>query len=313
MSTAIFEQAGIEIYDAKDSYEALQQAGLDWEVEKRDLYYNEPVIIDEGYGIYDNYTIIPKYQGNFRKDNNQFLGISTDRYNILQNKEAFSILDNLKDFNFIKGGVTSNGKKVYLIGDSNNDFYIDGQTDMVKLYYTFIHGHDGKNGIKFLISPMRVVCINQLNYNLNNTDFKFTISHAGNLISKMQTLVKLTNQAHQYTAELQKEIQRQLNNKITFDIQPMLQTLFPTKDDDSKKVVEEKEQAIISILDLYNNKPDLQNYKGTEFGIISAISDYTSHKKPLRETKTYYDTALVSMLEGSDIIEQAREYIANIA
>lgn len=303
MSTAIFEEAGIEIYDAKDSLDALQQAGLDWEVEKRDLFY-----ID-----YDNFNQpknIGEYQGNFRKDTNQFLGISTDRYNLLQNREAFSILDNLKDFTFLKGGTTTKGKKVYLIGDSNNDFYIDSQTDQVKLYYTFIHGHDGKNGIKFLISPMRVVCINQLNYNFKHADFKFSFTHTGNLADKMQILVQLTNKAHKYTAELQQEIQRQLNTKITFDIEPMLRTLFPIEDKDSKKVVEDKEQAIISILDLYNNKPDLQNYKGTEFGIISAISDYTSHKQPLRETKTYYDTALIKMLEGSDIIEQAREYLA---
>ena len=313
MSTAIFEEAGIEIYDAKDSLDALQQAGLDWKVEKRDLYYEKHTVYDELYSQY-NYNKIPEYQGNFRTDTNQFLGISTNRYNILQNREAFSILDNLKDFNFIKGGITTKGKKVYLIGDSNNDFYIDGQTDKVKLYYTFIHGHDGKNGIKFLISPMRVVCINQLNYNLNRTDFKFTFSHTGNIASKMQTLVLLTNQAHQYTAELQQEIQRQLSNKITFDIENMLSNhLFKIKDEDSKKVIEDKEQAVISILNLYNNKPDLQNYKGTEFGILSAISDYTSHKQPLRETKTYYDTALIKMLEGSDTIEQARKYIANAA
>lgn len=303
MSTAIFEEAGIEIYDAKDSLDALQQAGLDWEVEKRNLFY-----ID-----YDNFNQpknIGEYQGNFRKDTNQFLGISTDRYNLLQNREAFSILDNLKDFTFLKGGTTTKGKKVYLIGDSNNDFYIDGQTDQVKLYYTFIHGHDGKNGIKFLISPMRVVCINQLNYNFKHADFKFSFAHTGDLVAKMQILVQLTNKAHKYTAELQQEIQRQLNTKITFDIEPMLRTLFPIEDKDSKKIIEDKEQAIISILDLYNNKPDLQNYKGTEFGVISAISDYTSHKQPLRETKTYYDTALIKMLEGSDIIEQAREYLA---
>lgn len=304
MSTAIFSNAGIDIYDAKNSLEALQQAGLDWKVEKRDLFY-----ID--YDDFNQPKNIGDYQGNFRSDTNQFLGISTNRYSILQNKEAFSILDELKNFTFIKGGTTSRGKKVYLIGDSNNDFYIDGQTDKIKLYYTFIHGHDGKNGVKFLISPMRVVCINQLNYNLQNTDFKFSFSHTGNLTDKMQTLVKLTNQAHQYTHELQVEIQRQLNRKITFDIEPMLNKLFPIEDNDSKKVIEDKQQAVISILDLYNNKPDLQNYKGTEFGVLSAISDYTSHKQPLRETKTYYDTALVSMLEdGSSIIEQAREYLA---
>ena len=313
MSTAIFEQAGIEIYDAKDSLDALQQAELDWEVEKRDLYYEK----NTAYYLLlasQKYNKIPEYQGNFRVDTNQFLGVSTNRYNILQNREAFSILDNLKDFNFIKGGTVSKSKKVYLIGDSNNDFYIDGKTDRVKLYYTFIHGHDGKNGIKFLISPMRMACTNQLNYILKHTDFKFTFSHTGNLINKMQVLVNLTNKAHNYTAELQQEIQRQLNNKINFNVENMLSNhLFKIEDTDSKKVLQDKEQAVVTILNLYNNKPDLQNYKGTEFGIISAISDYTSHKEPLRKTKTYYDTALIKMLEGSEIIEQARKYIADVA
>ena len=70
------------IMDAPASREALELAGLDWQVESRNIY--------SGTG-----AMIPGYRANVRSTDNAVLGVVSDRYRIVQNKEAFQFTDDL--------------------------------------------------------------------------------------------------------------------------------------------------------------------------------------------------------------------------
>ena len=50
------------------------------------------------------------------------------------------------------------GKKVFVVGKSNEQIDIDGSGDLVDFYLTFLHGHDGKSGIRFILCPVRMFC-----------------------------------------------------------------------------------------------------------------------------------------------------------
>ena len=64
------------IMDAPASREALELAGLDWQVESRNIY--------SGTG-----SMIPGYRANVRSTDDAVLGVVSDRYRIVQNEEAF--------------------------------------------------------------------------------------------------------------------------------------------------------------------------------------------------------------------------------
>lgn len=60
--------------------EALKKSGLNWEVIQKSIFTS------------DN-TIIPSYKANIRSKDGHALSIVTDRYNIVQNEEAFAFID----------------------------------------------------------------------------------------------------------------------------------------------------------------------------------------------------------------------------
>ena len=68
------------IMDAPASREALELAGLDWQVESRNIY--------SGTG-----SMIPGYRANVRSTDDAVLGVVSDRYRIVQNEEAFQFTD----------------------------------------------------------------------------------------------------------------------------------------------------------------------------------------------------------------------------
>ena len=70
------------IMDAPASREALELAGLDWQVESRNIY--------SGTG-----AMIPGYRANVRSTDEAVLGVVSDRYRIVQNEEAFQFTDDL--------------------------------------------------------------------------------------------------------------------------------------------------------------------------------------------------------------------------
>jgi len=70
------------IMDVPASHEALELAGLDWQVESQNIYS-------------ETNTIISGYRANVRSTVSAVLGVVSDRYRIVQNEEAFQFTDDL--------------------------------------------------------------------------------------------------------------------------------------------------------------------------------------------------------------------------
>jgi len=62
--------------------EALEVAGLDWNVNQSSIFTNDDILI-------------PNYKANIRDIDEQILGVVTDRYKVVQNEEAFAFTDSL--------------------------------------------------------------------------------------------------------------------------------------------------------------------------------------------------------------------------
>ena len=92
---------GTIVMDAPDSHHALHLAGLDWKVEQQDVYTE------------DNF-IIPGYKVNVRNTDLATLGIVSDKYQIVQNEEAFSFTDALLEdgVRYETAGSLQGGRKV---------------------------------------------------------------------------------------------------------------------------------------------------------------------------------------------------------
>ena len=302
---SIFEQAGKDIPEGlpdnkiKTVFEA---TGLDWVVEQKEV-----AVLEKD----NSYSFLRNYVANYRSDNNQFLGMVHPKdYKVVQNCDAFDFIDELPNFTFEKVGMFNGGKKVFVVGKSNEQIAIDGSDDLVNFYLTFLHGHDGKSGIRFILCPVRMFCMNQLNLMLQTANFKYNIAHTGDIQFKLAQIQKAIADSRNYVTDLTQTIDTMINTKATKSIEQLTLELIPVEDTDTTLITSRKEEARQTIITLYNDKPDLQNYKGTQFGIISAVSDYISHAQPKRISHSTIDNTFIRNIEGSELLERTRLLLA---
>ena len=113
------------IMDAPASREALELAGLDWQVESRNIY--------SGTG-----AMIPGYRANVRSTDDAVLGVVSDRYRIVQNEEAFQFTDDLlgEGVTYETAGSLQGGKKVWMLARLPRKYLIAG--DQVVPYLVII-------------------------------------------------------------------------------------------------------------------------------------------------------------------------------
>ena len=301
---SIFEQAGMDIPEGllnnrvKTVFKA---TGLDWVVEQKEV-----AVLEKD----NNYSFLRNYVANYRSDNNQFLGMVHPKdYKVVQNCDAFDFIDELPNFAFEKVGMFNGGKKVFVVGKSNEQIAIDGSDDLVNFYLTFLHGHDGKSGIRFILCPVRMFCMNQLNLMLQTANFKYNIAHTGDIQFKLAQIQKAIADSRNYVAGLTQTIDTMINTKATKSIEQLTLELIPVEDTDTTLITSRKEEARQTIITLYNDKPDLQNYKGTQFGIVSAVSDYISHAQPKRISHSTIDNTFIKNIEGSELLEKTRNIL----
>ena len=302
---SIFEKAGIVIPEnlPDNKVETIFEAtGLNWKVEQHPVYTSENGI---------HFNNIKTLTANYRSDNKQFMGmVHPNNYKVVQNNEAFNFIDALPNFEFEKVGLFNNGKKVFVVGKSNDQIDIDGSGDLVNFYLTFLHGHDGKSGIRFILSPVRMFCMNQLNMMLETAKFKYNIAHTGDIQTKLNQIQKAIANSKNYVMDLQTTINNMISTKTTKPIEKFTMELIPEEEKDTTLIISRKEEVRATIISLYNNKDDIQNYKGTNFGIISAVSDYISHAIPKRISKGTVDNTFINNIEGSSLLERTRLLLA---
>ena len=161
------------IMDAPASREALELAGLDWQVESRNIH--------SGTG-----AMIPGYRANVRSTDDAVLGVVSDRYRIVQNEEAFQFTDDLlgEGVTYETAGSLQGGKKVWMLARLPRKYLIAG--DQVVPYLVIFNSHDGSSGVKVAMTPIRVVCQNTLNLALNTAKRSWTARHTENVLLRVQ-------------------------------------------------------------------------------------------------------------------------------
>ena len=88
----------------------------------------------------------------------------------------------------------------------------------------------------------------------------------------------------------------------TADVQEVLNEMFPTKEDDSECKKRNAAKAKEEIMVCYY-APDLENFRGTAWGAVNAISDFATHNEPRRNTKNYRENNWGRVIDGHPVID----------
>lgn len=271
------------------SAEAIEKAGLNWTVESKPIY-------TEG-GI-----VIPNHKANVRDTDNKVLGIVSDRYQIVQNKDAFDFTDSLigEGCQYETAGSLMGGKKIFLLAKMPEKKILEEDFDP---YLCFTNSHDGYGAIKAIMTPVRVVCQNTLSLALSKATRSWSTKHIGNLESKMAEARHTLQLANEYMDELAVTADKLAHTKITDEeVEKILSELFPVNEEDSDRrkqnIQEVKNQFMVCMF-----APDILKYKNTAYGMVNAASDFATHIAPKRATGSYQENNFNRVLDGHVVID----------
>jgi phage/plasmid-like protein (TIGR03299 family) len=278
-----------------DSATALRVSGLDWDVS------SEPVFV--------NGMEVEGYKANVVQS--MVLGIVSDRYKIVQNRDAFSFVDSILQndqvpVKFETAGSLFNRKKVWMLAKMPNRNILG---DDIENYLFFTNGHDGKNAIQVGISNIRIVCNNTLQMALGSKRI-WSTRHMGDMDAKKSEAIRTLELASSYLDDMEayaENYQQKKMSKEAFDT--FVEMLFPC--DHAVDSIQEKRALGFrsQFIDLYTGKPDIQQFQGTAWGCYLALTDFVSHVQPARMTKTYKENLWASFMDGNKMLEQGQKAI----
>lgn len=287
--------------------EILKGMGMDWKVESRPVLF--PLDnMGENTTINLNNLEVPKnYRANIRNSDNFLMGIVSDKYEIIQNDEAFSFLDYMipEGLEIDRGGII-NDKKVWLTGKFGS---FEAAGDVVDNYVIFTNSHDGKGSIKVCITPVRALCQNTLSLAFEQSFRSWSIAHISTAKEKLVAAEVAMERMHQYMRDF-KDVSLILANKKLSDdaMLAMLDKLIPL----DVNRTEQKERAVLDkraqIVEIYKNAPDLG--RGTAWDFLNAVSDYATHYIPDYNEQLYRNSNMSKIIQGHPLIDRAFELVS---
>ena len=173
------------VFDGEMTVEtALAASHADYTVAKMPVYYQT-----KNGGFAAN----PEFFHIIREDNGAPLGLVKKSYGVVQNADAFQFVNNLCAGGnaaepFIESaGVLGHGERVFITAKFPERFKC-GEIlgDDAEVYAVITTSHDGSGAVTVMLTPVRVVCNNTLQYALGCNYSKFAFRHTVNVKLRMK-------------------------------------------------------------------------------------------------------------------------------
>ncbi|WP_411679604.1 DUF932 domain-containing protein [Clostridium thailandense] len=291
---------GTKVDEALSSSKALTAAGLNWNVVQKSIYTDDKILI-------------PSYKANVRESDGRILGVVTNRYKIVQNKEAFAFTDRLlgEGIRYETAGSLQDGKKVWMLAKLPEKYKV--VDDEVTPYMVFANSHDGTGSIKVAMTPVRVVCQNTLNLALHDAKRIWATVHTGNINAKLNEAMKTLLLAEHYMKKLDDE-GKSLNLKRIADrkVMKFIEDLIPMPDNPSKLQENNIDLLKTDMKLRYFEAPDLVDLPKTAWRFINAVSDFATHITPLRKTENYKENLFAKTIDGNALIDKSYELVKSL-
>lgn len=314
-----FSANGIELWhglgeiikDAPTSEDVIRIAGLDWDVIPKPIY-------DE-FG-----RELPGYKVNIRSSDNMALGIVTDRYKVVQNREAFAFTDELlgQGVRYETAGSLASGKRVWMLARMENTWLAEEE---ISPFMVFTNSHDGTGAIRVAMTPVRVCCENTLNLALKTADRHWSCVHKGDIMGKLEEARFTLASAERYMKALEEEFGELKLKKVTDkQVEDMTDKLLEIEFNNlfnkalkTGKIVDFKERLRQQkyedklkrkkndIITIYHDKPDLVGTERSAFRFVNAVSDYATHTDDHKQTKNYQENLFMRTIDGNGLIDTA--------
>ena len=284
---------GTIVQDAPSSAEAIRLAGLDWNVEQKPIHTEGGILING-------------YKANIRDSDHSVLGVVSDRYQVVQNDEAFAFTDELLGEGVVyeTAGSLQDGRRTFILARLPQRFIIAG--DEITPYFVIMNSHDGGCSIKAAMTPVRVVCQNTLNLAFRTAKRAWMTKHTSNIMDRIDDARMTLQFAEKYMGELGRGVDGLVNRKLTDKkVMAYMSEFFPVTEDMSAAQKKNNLALLNDMKARYFDAPDLQGVGKNAYRFVNAVSDFATHAEPIRRTKNYRENLFLKTVEGNPLIDKA--------
>ncbi|MEO6520532.1 MAG: DUF932 domain-containing protein [Mucilaginibacter sp.] len=294
----VWQVLGKAITKCQSSAEAIQEAGLDFEVLKRPNIHPLPsgnnIISDNSY-----FT--------FRTDTEAVLGDKIGKdYEVVQNVEAFaffdSIVQNYGGVHYESAGSLGYGGLTYITAKLP-DYIKVGRNDLIDQYLFLTSTHDGTGSITIAFTPVRIYCANTLNAALNNCSNCIKIRHTASAAEKLKGAHHMLGISNQLSVEMEAIFNRwsrvrisdpELKRLIQLAMIPNKETYEKLKTGKDEELSSHYNNIVSSVFD-YGLTADSQQEsttKGTLFGFYNSITGYYQNVRNYRDDESKFKSIM---------------------
>ncbi|MBT9138455.1 MAG: hypothetical protein DDT31_01018 [Syntrophomonadaceae bacterium] len=260
--------------------EAIEAAGLDFHVQQSPLQAVVTPIIPEGVDIADapasQVVQIAGQFANVRTDNNTVLGIVTERYKVLQNREAFAWFDTLifkGQAQIVAAGSFENGSIIYVVAKLPGRDIVGGVGDILERYVILTHSHDGSKGINITPLTLRLVCMNglQLPVKGETLNIRHTTSMDDRMLEAGEAIRAVTESFDKYREVFNAMAETKVSNE---QADKFFTDFLGIENQRNREA-----HSLIRQAYLTGPGAELESARGTVFGLVNAATYYNNSLK----------------------------------
>ena len=293
---------GQVVSDYPTSSEAIQFAGLDYEVVKSNLYTHRKETIQAGTDleIANPLLNVPNYFANVRTDTNTVLGVVGKDYHIVQNRDAFAFFDAIvggeSGILYETAGALGNGERIFITAKLPGYIRVGNGDDVTEKYLFLTTSHDGSGSITAAFTPVRIVCQNTLNASLKSMTNVVRIKHTSGAKQRLEDAHKVMGLANTLSNQLENIFNEWATVKVKdSEVKRLIQlALCPNKEtyDLLKKGAEDElSTAFKNIVEdafayaMVNDTQQMETTKGTLFGAYNAVTGYYQNVRNFKDSE----------------------------
>jgi phage/plasmid-like protein (TIGR03299 family) len=282
--------------------EAIEAARIDYEVHK------VPIALA---GELSRKIIDGKY-ATVRKDTNDVLGIVSEKYNIIQNKDAFTFFDEVVGEGqaiYHTAGALGKGEKIWIMAKLPKEIVI-AREDIIEKYLLLVNSHDGTTALTMYFSPVRVVCQNTLTLSFRKMAEKIGIRHTESYRQKISEARRILGITQKFYQEFEQDVQKMVEYKLTesqasFFFDRILKG-HDIRKKESTKYMNEMKTLIRLFYEGQGNQ--IAEVEKSLWAAVNAVTEYIDHYKPVKKEESFSENRIRSILLGHGAFFKTKAY-----
>lgn len=261
--------------------EAIQAAGLDYDVELVDL------ATTDGLPVNGRKAVV-------RTDANHVLGVVGDRYKPIQNVECFSFLDSVVAAGALRyhtAGALHKGEKIWMLAKLPGHIRVRFSEDVTEKYLLLHNSHDGSSALRVFFTSIRVVCANTLTAaDREGRGEGVCIRRQGNLVSKIRQAREVLGIAARYFDDLEGQFDFLARHYPNYaQVSAFYKALVPDPEEGNPARARNTRDELFRLFENGRGQ-DIPEIKSTTYAAFNAVTEYVDHFRPTRAA-TEFDRA----------------------